>query len=155
MAADSTRKQILQVILDRLALITRPSGFVTDAGQSVIVGEIAIGPDDVDAAIAVVPGETGPLSERQLMKTAETLPIQIAALARVLSWQDYAHAWMRAEDVLSDIKAAVEQDDRTLGGLAIDITRGPVLPLERGEGQTTIGCAVTYDVTYATAWGAR
>jgi hypothetical protein len=121
----------------------------------VIVGEIAIGPEDVAEGIAVVPGETGPLSQRQLMKAAETLPIQIAALARVLGWQDYARAWMRAEDILSDVKAAVEQDDRTLGGLAIDVTRGPVLTLERGEGQTSIGCAIRYDVTYATSWGAR
>lgn len=155
MAAASARKQILETVLSRLAAITRANGYETDAGQSVIVGEIAIGPDDVDAAIAVVPGETGPLSQRQLSKAAETLPIQIAALARVLDWQDYARAWMRAEDVLSDIKAAVEQADRTLGGLAIDITRGPVQTLERGEGQTTIGCAVTYEVTLATAWGAR
>lgn len=155
MVADSTRKQILQVVLARLARISRVNGFATDAGQSVIVGEIAIGPDDVDTAIAVVPGETGPLSQRQLHKAAETLPVQVAALARVSGWDDYANAWMRAEDVLSDIKAAIEQSDRELGGLAIDIVRGPVLTLERGEGQTTIGCAVTYEITYATAWGAR
>lgn len=150
------RAQILTAILARLATIRRVNGFATDAGGAVLVGEIAIGPDDADCAIAVVPGETGPLGDRTINKVAETLPIVIAALARVLSYTDYAAAWLRAEAVLADIKQAVEIEDRTLGGLIpLDLRRGSTVTLERSEGSDTLGVAITYEAPYYTAWGAR
>jgi hypothetical protein len=150
------RKLILQAVLTRLKTITRVNGFATDAGRNVIVGEIAVGPDDVDCAIALVPNETAGLGDRTLGKIAETLPLQVSALARVISWADYEDAWMRAEDVLADIKQALEIEDRTLGGVVPnDLRRGSTVTLERGEGQTTLGIAITYEAVYHTGWGVR
>src|SRR5690606_19313155 len=101
----------LQAVIDRLETIRKADGFATDAGLAVMVGDIAIGPDDADVAVAVVPGEVQPLAQRTVGKVAEVFPITIAALARVESWRDTADAWMRAEDVLGDIHEAIETED--------------------------------------------
>lgn len=157
MSAPATphRKAILAALVARLTTIRRPT-FATDAGLVVLVGEIALGEDDADCGIAVMPGETGPLGDREVWKVSETLPVQVAALARVQSWADYENAWMRVEDVLADIKQAIETADRTLGGLLpLELRRGPTVTLEREEGQQTLGVAITYEAPYATGWGIR
>lgn len=150
------RQLILAEVLARLQTIRRPNGFETDAGRYVLIGEIAIGPDDADEAIAMVPGETSPLSDRTIGKVAEVLPIGIAALARVRSYTEYARAWMRAEAILADIKQALEIADRTYGGLIQnDLRRGPTVTLERPEGGDTLGIGITYEAWYHTGWGIR
>lgn len=155
-SGEPVRKRIIKAVFDRLKTIKRSAGFATDAGYCVVIGDIALGEDDADCGIALVPGETGPLGDRTLGKVTEVLPLQISALARAFSWADYEHAWMVVEDVLADIKQAIETEDRTLGGLVPgDLRRGVTVTLEREEGSHTLGVAITYEAPYSTAWGAR
>lgn len=145
----STRQQILEALRDRLQAITQDAGFATNAGRQVLLGEApSFGPDDPVAAIAILVGED------QVSRTGEhaiiLLPVLIAALARA----DLDQPWVAVEQVLEDIKRAVELEDRTLGRLLrTRMERGSTRTLERDEGQVAIGAAITYVLPYAEVWG--
>lgn len=151
---DPVRKRIIAAVIERLRGITRVNGYATDAGQSLIVGVIALGPDDPAVGLSLVPEASTP-ADRVRAKAAHVLPLQISAIAKVLSWTQSDEAWLRAEDVIGDIHQAMETDDFTIEGLAVDLRVGAELPLERGEGGETVGAAITYEVVYARGWGVR
>ena len=142
--AKSRRQQVVEVIRERLQAITVANGFNTEAGAQVFLNESpAFGPDDPDVAVAVVIGEDDPavLGEHVLCR----VPLEIQALAKV----DLAEPWIAVEQVLQDIKRAIELEEgtrpRSLGGLLrSQLERGVTRTLEREDGSTAIGCGVTY-----------
>ncbi len=150
----SHRAEILLATLARLRTIQRVTGYRTDAGLSVIVGALTLGPDDPFEAICLLPARTTPLGSPIGEHVAVDLPLQIAGVARVSSWQEYADAWLRSEAMIADVIQAMETEDRTLGGLVHgDLRRGDVEPIERDGGAMDVGMLVTYHAPYRTAWG--
>lgn len=141
-----TRRQaILEALVARVQAIAVSHGFNTDAGLTVFLGDAPqLGPDDPPAAIAVVPRETRPQSERM-----EMLPIEIQALAKA----DLEQPYLAAEAILSDIVTAVELEDRTLGGLVKFMEIGPTRLLPREPGSTTVGTAILYELMYVRVYG--
>jgi hypothetical protein len=147
----SKRRSVIAAVETRLAGIRVASGYNTDAGENVYLGEApAMGPDDPDAVLAVVLGdeELGHQGENVVV----TLPIDVQAIVKVSREGPY----VVLEAMVEDIKRAMEQADRTLGGLLIarGLTRGPVRSLKREEGSEFVGAAVEYRAVFGEKWGA-
>lgn len=146
MATFSRRQQILEALMARVQRIERANEFQTDAGQTTFLGEaVELGKDDKPEAIAVVPGDSRPAPNRM-----EVIPVEIIGLAK--ADLDFPH--VAAEAILADIAAAVELDDRTLGGLVKSMEVGPTRQLQREPGTTTVGISITYELTWVRVWGA-
>lgn len=152
----SKRQQILEQILTRLEAIRKDDGFQTDAGDTVLLGESPLfGEDDPDVVIAVIVIDDAPAFQGE--KIATELPIEIQALANAFGVQgiDVTQQYVAAEAVLSDIKTAIELEDRRLGGLIPnDFKRGRTRTLRREPGSTTVGVGITYLIPYTEKWGA-
>lgn len=148
--ATTKRWQVLQAFATRLAAIATSAGYRTDAGALVMVAEKRVlGPDDPDAAIAVMPGETT-VAQNPRSKLLEQLPIEIQLLVKS---DINKPGWMR-EAGLADIKKAIEID-HDLGGLApSNFTRGSTRPFDREQGSTDEGVGITYLVQIQEGWGA-
>jgi len=148
--AASRRRLIMEAIKARVSEISVTHGFETDAGLTVFLGETPqLGPDDPQTAIAIVVGDEEP--QYQGAKFLIRLPLALQALARA----DLDQPWLAVEDVIGDLKRAVELEDRTLGGLVkSDLERRSVVAMEREPGSTTVGAEVTYLFTYSESWGA-
>lgn len=147
--AASKRQQILEAVKARLEAIRVADDFNTDAGDEVQLGEVLdLGPDDPDAAACVVPLDD--TTTTQGHKHQVRLPIELQAVVKV----DLEEPWVLAEAMLADIKKAFELEDKTLGGLTTEITRGATRGLAREPGMTTAGVGVTYTVLYQETWGA-
>lgn len=145
----SKRQLILEAIVDRLEAIEPGNDFLTDAGENVYLGfEPPFGPDDPDRAIAVTVDDEQ--AQRTQANVLSLLPIQIAAIARA----SIDAPWIAVEEVLADIKRAIELDDRTLGGLLNHrLERGNTSTLERDEGSETVGAVITYNAQIVEGWG--
>jgi len=143
------RRLILEAVRTRLKAITIADGFMTDAGAMVFLNEApALGPDDPDVAIAILVGED--IQTWQGEHVMLQLPIQIQAIAKA----DVDAPWLAVEDVLGDIKKAIELEDRTLGGLVKrQIERRHTVTLEREPGSTYVGVGITYMAPYTERWG--
>lgn len=153
----SKRRRILEAIKARLEAIVegdrndRGAVFETNLGQAVYLEETpALGPDDANAAIAIVVDEDELLfgNENTLMR----LPLQIQALA----YAELESPWVVVEMVIADIKRAIELNDRSLDGLAAKnkgIERGETRGLERQDGSLVVGAYVRYWVPYLEGWG--
>jgi hypothetical protein len=146
----SRRLSILTAIVARLEQIQIANEFETDAGLRVFLGEApALGPDDPDQAIAVLVGDDVPTYQGEHVLVA--LPIQIAAVAKA----DLDAPWVIVEQLISDIKKAIELEDRTLGGrVKRQIKRGSTRTLPRESGSTKVGVTVEYSAPYTELWGA-
>lgn len=146
----STRHAILLAVLTRVSAIEVANGYATDAGLTIRFGESAeLGPDDPDAAVAIVVGDDQVEDEGADILTR--LPFEVQALAKA----DTAQPWLTIEAVLDDLKRAMETVDRTLGGLLTrDLLRGRTRTLRREPGATTVGAARSYTATYVESWGA-
>lgn len=147
----STKRQdILEALRARLQAITRIGGYATDAGALVFLGEQPdLGPDDPDVALAIGVGddEPGHQGEHVFIR----LPLEIQAIAKA----SLDEPWLTIEAVIGDIKKAVEQSDRTLGGyVKRQIERGVTRTLAREPGSTTVGVGITYVAPYVEVWGA-
>ncbi|KKM81663.1 hypothetical protein LCGC14_1327480 [marine sediment metagenome] len=154
--AASRRRLILEEFRTRLQKIQTNNGFLTDAGDTIFLGEhVTLGPDDPDTALAIVveedfrkPSSQG-MGSGALAAVEITLPVSVHALAKA----DLDEPLLAQEDVIDDIERAIELADRTLGGLVGELTQGSVTPLEREEGSTVVGAAVAYSVVYSKKWG--
>lgn len=148
--AASLRQQIIEAFLARIQRITVENGYDTNAGERVFLGESPeLGEDDPPNAIAIVIGETSP--QYQGMNVFETIPFEFQALAKVA---DLDFPYIATEVILGDIIRAVEQDDRTLGGLVTrQIELGTIRTLPREPGMTTVGMSVTYFAPHVRSWG--
>ncbi len=143
----STRQLILAEITDRVETIRVASGFQTDAGAAVYVGEVPeLGPDDPDVAIAIVARDESP-RENDIVEW----PILLAAVTKVASPSAASGA---IEAILADVKAAIETPgDQTLGGLVKWIARGGRSAIPREAGSLTAGALIPYTVTFIDRWG--
>lgn len=153
--ASSTRRLILEAFRDRVAQIHKFNGYNTDAGKTVFLGEAPIlGPDDPDTAIALVVGEDE-LGEQGVFGSGEgaTIEINLTIGVQALAKADIDAPLLAIEDIIQDIKEAVELNDRTLGGL-VSMSRGETVPLDREEGSLIVGTSVSYRLLYAEEWGA-
>jgi hypothetical protein len=146
----STRRRlILEAIKTRLEAIRVAAGFETDAGEAVYLNEApAMGPDDPAVAIAILVGDDQ--TTWQGLCALLRLPIEIQAIAKA----DLDSPWLAVEDVLGDIKQAVELDDRTLGGLlAPYLERGATATLKREPGSEYVGATIVYFAPYKERFG--
>lgn len=151
----SRRQQILAAIATRLEGITTASGFHTNAGQNVILGQaVQLGEDDQDAVIAVVVGDQE-FNDRQRTKVAARTPYEIQAIVRVSPQNT---EWITVEQMIEDIRNAIETDDPTLGGLVNNGDEGlrlvGIRALPRDPGMTDVGAGVIYMADTVECWGA-
>ena len=149
--ATTRRQSILEVLITRLELVQVVNGFATDTGAAVYFGEVpALGFDDPEQAIALVVGVETPQWMQDGKKFQILLPVNIAAVAKA----DLSAPYLVVEQVIGDIKRAIELEDRYLGGLVEwPLERGPVQTLTREPGSTTVGAAVTFAIRYTEGWG--
>jgi hypothetical protein len=151
----SRRRLILEAFRDRVSQITIAGGFLTDAGKVVFLGEDpTLGPDDPEEAIALVveedePDIQTPFGPGDGASVQVNLTIGVQALAKA----DLDAPLIAIENVIADIKKAVELDDRTLGGLIGGIARRLTRPLDREDGSTVVGASVDYEIVYSEDWG--
>jgi hypothetical protein len=148
----SRRLEILQAIKTRLEAITIANGYNTNAGQAIYMTDLPVlGPTDPDEALNLTIGDDEVLY--QGVNVAAALPIEIQAIAR-----QGQESVVALENILGDIKTAVELEDMTLGGLLVEdpraIERGQTRVLPRVEGSEYVGVGITYAVTYQESWGA-
>lgn len=156
MADESRRQQILEALKARVEAIiagaeSTPGGAVyqTSAGLHVYLGEEpGFGPDDPDLAIAIVVGDEEPGYQ------GENIFINLPIGFRVLAKASLDEPWTAVEAVIADVKRAVEQPDRTLGGLVKrQIQRGAVSTLQREAGSLAVGAVSVYRAPYLEMWG--
>ncbi len=143
------RHHVLTAIVDRLSAIRVSSGFETDAGATIVIGEAPeLGDGDPDEALAVDFGED---SAAQLSPgvVLMTTPVVIRGVAKATPDDPFA----QVEAVLADIKRAVELPDRSLGNLVSQIQRGVTRAVPREAGASTAGVAITYVLTWKEGWG--
>jgi hypothetical protein len=152
----SVRQDILAEILSRVATIDVSQGFQTDAGRQVFFGESPqLGPDDPEAAIAVVvrddfSTDQSGFGEGEDGISVALLPIEIQGVVKA----DLEQPWVTVEQIISDIKRAVETSDRGLGGLlAVALARGRTRTQHREPGSTIVGASIEYRAIVAESWG--
>ncbi len=144
------RHQILTAFIARLATITIANSFTTNAGQKIYANYAPelLSKDEPDTAIAVLIEDD--THEEHGDKLLIELPLLVCSLAKA-SLDDPLAA---AEDVLGDVKRAVEIDTH-LGGLLRDyMRRGSTQTFKREQGTTTVGSVVPYILPYSEKWGA-
>lgn len=149
----SKRRQLLDAIVTRLEAIragqTSDTGatFETDAGGAVYMGEAPqLGEGDPDEAVAVLVLEDEPTPFGPSIRIV--LPVDVQAVCK----SDLDNPWRAAEQVVADIKRAVEID-RSLEGLVQSLDRGPVTVQPREPGTTTVNVSVSYRLTFKEDWG--
>jgi hypothetical protein len=149
MATTTRRLAILVALMERVAEITTANGFASDAGHTVLLGEkVEFGESDPEQAVAVV--VLSDIPQHVGENVSMVMPVEFQAIAKA----DIDQPWIAAEQLLGDIKKAVELPDRTLGGLTPRfIKRGSTRVLPREPGATTVGVGVTYLVPYEEAFG--
>lgn len=147
--ASSTRQQIIEAVKARLEAIDGEAPYETAVGERVYVNEYpAMGPDDPLTAIVVTIGDDIPKG------TAEHVILELPMEMHAIASDRIDDCWLAVEPVLADIKRAMEQADRTLGGLVRRfMQRGITRTLPRDEGSTTVGAGITYVFPYLEAWG--
>jgi hypothetical protein len=152
--ADSIRKRILSEVKQRLSVITPDNpGFVTDAGQHIFIGVLPkLGPDDPDAAIAILPHDHA--TGYQLQHVVGEWPIEIIAVANAS--ENRQEPWLLVEDVLADLQRAMETEDRTFAGT---ISRhdcfevGAAKTFERESASDVVAISQLYVFSVKRVWG--
>lgn len=144
----SRRQRIIQAVASRLSNILPINGYNTNAGLNVFLGEDpTLGPDDPDVALSVSVGDTS--NGQGLSQVLVEMPIEIVALAKA----DVDAPLLAIEEVIADIRRAIETADGSLGGECKQILRGSIRSLPRESGTSVVGAAVEYQVWYADVWG--
>ena len=144
------RRSILETIKTRLEAIRIAGGFATDAGAQVFLNEApALGPDDGDVGIVILVGDDRATWQGKCFLLS--LPLELQAVAKA----DLDEPWLAVEDVLGDIKQAIElEDGRTLSGLlSAPFERGVTATLKREPGSEYVGATIVYHAPYKERWG--
>jgi len=148
----SRRQDILAAFVARLEGIQVATGYQTDVGQLVFIGERPVlGPDDPTASLDVVVAADEPGYQGE--NVFVTLPVTVRAVVKA-DWPN-GTPWQTVEAVIADIKTAIEID-HDLGGLLVPrgLERGPVEPRDREAGDTIVGAGIQYSLKYVEKWGA-
>lgn len=157
--ATSRRRKIIEASEFRLKAIHKSAGYLTDAGDQIFLGEDpSFGPDDPPDAIALSIPEDLPTPSQGLgggtgAHIQTQLSILVLALVTVNTLVGMDPPHIHAENVIHDIKRAMELDDRTLGGLVNGMRRGATRAIPREEGSTIVGASVEYVMVYSEEWG--
>ena len=155
----SRRERIFAAVQARLEEIRVANGYRTDIGQLVLLGEMPKwGENDVDQAIAILPGDDQVVSQDHVGKLALLLPIDIA----ILLPPDFNQPWRIVEAGLMDVKRVMERDaDRDFGGLLRGGRGNPGGPLRgttesfpRHAGSEHVGAKIGYGLPYWESIGA-
>lgn len=145
----TTRLTLLQTVIGMLEGILIASGYETNLGATLDVGEIPeLGPDDPDdrLVLTINPDRVTYQGEDKFVR----LPLTIAVLRKA----DLADPLATIETGLGDVKKAMEVADRTLGGLvARQFEVGSTRAIPRAPGSVTVGAAIDYEFPYREAWG--
>jgi hypothetical protein len=145
----SVRLDAIEEMASRLSGILKTSGYHTDAGQKLFLGETPnLSPDDPAEALALVVREDSVGYQGENVVTE--LPVEVQAL--VVKGTD--GSLIALERVIADIKKAVEID-HDLGGVLIrrGLVRGATRPHEREAGGTSVGASVDYVLHFGEKWG--
>lgn len=150
MVNPSKRQRLLEAIRAQLQAIDGAGTFETRAGENIELGFLPdFGEDDADIGIAIIPVDDAQGFQGEHVVIG--LPIEIHALAKA----SLAAPWIAAEQVLGDIKRAVEISDRTYGRLAKGhVKRGTTRTAGREPGSATVGIVITYIANMTESWGA-
>ena len=149
----SLRADILAAVVTRLQAIDQADErFVTAAGLNIQLGDLReLGEGDPDEALAVHLVEDDVRMAGPAMLINATL--QIGALCKVTT----ADPWTRVEQILADIKVAMEiseTPERRLAGLLTGpMERRPVQAYEREPGSLTAGLVLSYSLQWKEGWG--
>lgn len=150
----SVRQTLLEGLFrTRLQAIQVDDGYFTDAGSNVFLGEAPrFGPDDAATALAIV------VADDELLKAQGKaiflrLPVEIQCLATVEP-DRLSEPWKVIEEMLADVKRAMEQDDELLhGNDKRSLARGVTRVLPRESGTTSVGVGITYVLGFQELWG--
>lgn len=140
----------------RLQRIRTSTGenFATDAGDSVFLGAIpSLGPDDNREAIAIgLSFERGKVIGDFI---SLTVILGIQALVYVPSELLLSDSFLRAMQILSDIRRAMETEDRTMGGLIEGHGLEYDIPsvVDRETGSQFVGVQMDYRAGIKECWG--
>ena len=156
MAGESRRQLILEELKRRLGTILTENEFQTNVGQKVYFGELPkLGPHDADGAVALIPMEDQ-VDDAQVGKVSIVLPVNMVAVAK----PSLSEPWVIVEQIIADIKKAIESGDRSLGGLLAagknnteGLMRGSTETAPRNSGSEVVAAMVTYGCHYREAWG--
>jgi hypothetical protein len=138
----SRRRVLLELFKTRLETI---------AGTKVLLGETPpFGKDDPPTALVVLPADDV-VQKQQGTAIFLVLPIEIHLLARV----DMDAPWVAIEELLTQVKAAIELDDELLHAMNAkrSIERGSTRTIPREPGSTVMGAVITYGIQYSETWG--
>lgn len=163
MALVTARKTILEAFKARLEAIRVTSGYNTDAGEHVFIGEtVVFGEGDPAYAIAIVPAEQN-RDFRGTLKSFSQFLVEIQIVLQTDARQPWLvidsvvieDPWLVIEAALQDIKRAVEvleNGKKTIAQYRIEA--GQVRTVSREPGRTEVGAGVTYAVMLEETWGA-
>ena len=145
----SRRSEILEAIETRVKAID-------GLDAEVLVGRLPLlGPDDPDAAVAILPGEDIP--DDELPRARRLWVIEVHVLGRQRNWIDFEKILLESVmTAIEDERASPAQvrvgmsvaPGSTLGGLCTALVRGTVTPVERVEGTKAEGVTIEYSLAY-------
>ena len=152
----STRSDAIAELKSRVETILVANGFSTNAGQRVYLGEAPVAsPGDPDASLALVVGEDDPGFQGE--HVVVDLPVDIQVIVKA----DTSDPWTTVEEIIGDVKTAVETDHELAtvakpNGTLIHrgLERGRVAPFDRDSGSEYVGAAIRYNLKMAETWGA-
>jgi len=145
----SARQEIITAVKTRLGDISVDSGYQTDAGAVVLVGQApSFGPDDPTEVLSISVDDDEPIYQGE--RAVIVLPLVVHALVKA----DVESPYLAAEAVVADIKKAIETD-HDLGGLTLPrgLSRGVTKSALREPGSEYVAARVEYRITYAEMWG--
>ena len=147
----SVRQLIAEEALRRLRRITIANGFDTDAGQYVFLGEkVVLSTDDATQAIAIeIEGSAVEDDAGFGPAIGQDLSLRMSMSVQAIASADLDEPWIAADQVLSDIKKAMENPDVDSWPDAVK-DFGPAEQrddtLKREEGSATNGAVANYEI---------
>lgn len=148
----TTRHDVIAEFRRRLEQITVGNGFHTNAGNAVFLQELVLlGDADPGEALLLVVGTDSPTYTGE--NVATTLPLEVQALVKLTPSVD--DPFEKVEQIIEDIRRAIETADRTLAGLVKQrgIERGPTRSIPREEGSAYVGSGALYSCPIVEGWG--
>lgn len=152
----STRLQILNALKARLEVITIAAGYNTDAGANVLMGEMpTFGPDDPDCYLSILTPSDAPVWVGENVVSEITLRIAAICASKGATEPPSTSPSIALENLVEDVKRAVEVADRELGGLIRrpGLKRGQVRPFDREPGVDVVGAVLEWSGTVCEQWG--
>lgn len=148
--ADSKRKQIIVALRARLEEIKTADGYLTEAGEHVSLGPLALSADDPLPQVGLVPAGNELVDKN--LDNDETRRWSFSVEGALKNDDD---AVLTVEDLIGDIKRAIfRKADVILGGLALEVesVAGETATPPQ-EGGTIYTCAVPVVVRYVEEYG--